>query len=204
MAGAGKVRDLGLDSHKAENLVANLTDQRAAIEQPHRGDVARVEGTPRQTHPVEQPLQLGGQSAPPHWCRDDDMPGPLDVLQDLFKLRLERFLIFLHPPNPKSGSKLRSSRGVSRTSCPAARARSTQASASARLREVFAPWFQQDRFLPDLAPERAAEGVQAFLLQALAARFCALHNSTSVRDRLAPYLSAWLDPGRPGTKHGPR
>ena len=63
-----------------------------------------------------------------------------------------------------------------------------------RMVEVFSSWFADGGFRPDLAPELAAEGVQAFLLQAMATKFCALHNATSIQDRLLPYLSAWLDP----------
>ena len=60
--------------------------------------------------------------------------------------------------------------------------------------EVFDAWLQQANFRTDVSTELQAEGIQAFLLQAMAAKFCALHNSTSVRERLMVYLEAWLMP----------
>ena len=41
-----------------------------------------------------------------------------------------------------------------------------------------------------------AEGVQAFMVQAIALEFCALHNSNAAQDRLLPYLGPWLSPLR--------
>ena len=61
--------------------------------------------------------------------------------------------------------------------------------------EIFESWLSDGAFRKDIAPDLQAEGVQAFMIQAMAVRFCALHNSTSIRDRLAPYLRAWLAPG---------
>jgi plasmid stability protein len=46
----------------------------------------------------------------------------------------------------------------------------------------------------DGSPEILAEGVQALSLQAMALSFCTKHNSQVVRDRLLPYLHAWLNP----------
>lgn len=63
--------------------------------------------------------------------------------------------------------------------------------------DVFADWFDPDSdhpFRRDIPPELLAEGIQAFALQAMAAKFCALHSSVSVKDRLGPHLQAWLLP----------
>jgi hypothetical protein len=45
-----------------------------------------------------------------------------------------------------------------------------------------------------VAPEVLAEGILAFLFQAMAVRFCALHASQTVEETFAPYLDAWLRP----------
>ena len=60
--------------------------------------------------------------------------------------------------------------------------------------EVFAQWFDDAPFRQDVSADLLAEGIQAFLTQAMAAKFCALHNSQSIRERLEPYLRAWLTP----------
>ncbi|MEM8646589.1 MAG: TetR/AcrR family transcriptional regulator [Pseudomonadota bacterium] len=60
--------------------------------------------------------------------------------------------------------------------------------------EIFTAWASEARFREDISPELQAEGVQAFMIQAMAAKFCALHNAQSIRDRLVPYLNAWLKP----------
>lgn len=44
----------------------------------------------------------------------------------------------------------------------------------------------------DIPPELLAEGIGAFLIQAISLGFCALHSSNSVEERLEPYLEAWL------------
>lgn len=41
-----------------------------------------------------------------------------------------------------------------------------------------------------------AEGFQAFAIQAMALKFCVLHNASSTEDRLKPYLRAWLSTPR--------
>ena len=64
-----------------------------------------------------------------------------------------------------------------------------------RMIEVFSTWCEGGRFRSDISADLQAEGIQAFLLQALAAKFCALHNVTSISERLTPYLQAWLEPG---------
>lgn len=61
-----------------------------------------------------------------------------------------------------------------------------------RMIDVFGAWFEDGRFRRDITPDLAAEGVMSFLLQAVATQFCALHNSVSFRERLLPYLSAWI------------
>lgn len=64
-----------------------------------------------------------------------------------------------------------------------------------RMVAVFTDWLKRCPIRGDISAELAAEGVHAFLLQAMATRFCALHNAVSVRERLLPYLRAWLCPG---------
>ena len=68
------------------------------------------------------------------------------------------------------------------------------ANAFGRMIEVFAAWCEDGKFREDISADLQAEGIQAFLLQAMAANFCALHNTTSIKDRLIPYLKAWLEP----------
>ena len=64
--------------------------------------------------------------------------------------------------------------------------------------EIFESWLARRPFRMDISANLQAEGVHAFLLQAMAVKFCALHNATSIRDRLAPYLEAWLNPSVAG------
>ncbi|MEO1362859.1 MAG: TetR/AcrR family transcriptional regulator [Pseudomonadota bacterium] len=54
---------------------------------------------------------------------------------------------------------------------------------------LFAKWTAQRS---DLPPELLAEGIQAFLIQAMSLQFCALHASSQAQDRLVTYLHAWL------------
>lgn len=49
-------------------------------------------------------------------------------------------------------------------------------------------------FRQDIDPGMLVEGVQAFAMQAMALNFCALHNQKAIRDRLLPYLVAWMSP----------
>lgn len=66
-----------------------------------------------------------------------------------------------------------------------------------RMVEVFGAWFENGPFRRDVTAELAAEGVMSFLFQAVATQFCALHNAASFRERLYPYLAAWvLVPGQ--------
>lgn len=44
----------------------------------------------------------------------------------------------------------------------------------------------------DVSAALLAEGFQAFAVQAMALKFCALHNANTTADRLTPYLQAWL------------
>lgn len=62
--------------------------------------------------------------------------------------------------------------------------------------EVFEAWLSKAKFRRDIDASLQAEGVQAFMLQAMALKFCALHHAHSIQDRLGPYLDAWLTPGR--------
>ena len=60
--------------------------------------------------------------------------------------------------------------------------------------QVLERWLSNRKFRSDISPELQAEGVHAFMLQAMATKFCALHNANSIKDRLSPYLKAWLTP----------
>ncbi|MEM7057296.1 MAG: TetR/AcrR family transcriptional regulator [Pseudomonadota bacterium] len=60
--------------------------------------------------------------------------------------------------------------------------------------EVFEAWLKDAPFRRDVPADLLAEGVHAFMLQAMATNFCALHNAMSLRDRFVPYLKAWLLP----------
>jgi len=61
--------------------------------------------------------------------------------------------------------------------------------------EVFEGWLAVFPFRRDISLELQAEGIQAFMVQAMALHFCALHNARSIEERLLPYLRAWLNPG---------
>lgn len=63
-----------------------------------------------------------------------------------------------------------------------------------RMLDIFTGWLEDLPCRQDISAELQAEGVHAFMLQAMATQFCALHNATSFRDRLVPYLRAWLTP----------
>lgn len=64
-----------------------------------------------------------------------------------------------------------------------------------RQEEVFGRWLADAPFRRDIPPDLQAEGVSAFLIQAMAVQFCALHEAQSFEDRLTAYLRAWLTPG---------
>ncbi len=60
--------------------------------------------------------------------------------------------------------------------------------------DVFEGWLSEAPFRRDIPAGLLAEGVQAFIIQAMAAQFCALNNAQLIHDRLEPYLRAWLTP----------
>lgn len=62
-----------------------------------------------------------------------------------------------------------------------------------RQTEQLERWLADAPFRKDIAPSLLAEGVQAFAIQAMALKFCALHHA-QVRERLHAYLEAWLLP----------
>ncbi len=65
-----------------------------------------------------------------------------------------------------------------------------------RLVGILIRWLTIAKFRDDISPEMQAEGVHSFMMQAMATEFCALHNVHSFRERLLPYLKAWLTPGK--------
>ncbi len=63
--------------------------------------------------------------------------------------------------------------------------------------ELFTTWINALRgtaIRTDVDPMLLAEGVHAFVIQAMALKFCALHNTNKSHERLAPYLEPWLAP----------
>ncbi len=63
-----------------------------------------------------------------------------------------------------------------------------------RQAEVVSAWPSGGSFRKDLSPELMADGIQAFLVQAIALEFCALHSGQGLGDRFKSYLQAWLVP----------
>jgi AcrR family transcriptional regulator len=63
-----------------------------------------------------------------------------------------------------------------------------------RLGEILEGWISQGSFRTDVPVDILVEGAEAFLLQTLALNFCALHCDKRMKDRLLPYLRAWLEP----------
>ena len=61
-----------------------------------------------------------------------------------------------------------------------------------RQQEVFERWLTAGFFRKDVPVGILAEGIQAFLIQSVALRFCALHSEQAPDDRLRSYLAAWL------------
>ncbi|WP_170367626.1 TetR/AcrR family transcriptional regulator [Ruegeria arenilitoris] len=55
-------------------------------------------------------------------------------------------------------------------------------------------WLDQAEVRQDVSTDLLAEGVQAFAIQAMSLKFCALHSATTFTDRLETYLRAWLTP----------
>lgn len=63
-----------------------------------------------------------------------------------------------------------------------------------RLVRQIASWITAGQFRHDADPELLAEGVQAFMAQAMALNFCALRGKQPLDARLAPFLTRWLSP----------
>ncbi len=61
---------------------------------------------------------------------------------------------------------------------------------------VVMMWLDEAEVRKDVPSDLLAEGVQAFAIQAMSLKYCALHASTSFSDRLKVYLEAWLTPAR--------
>ena len=68
------------------------------------------------------------------------------------------------------------------------------ASAIWQIDQVVSGWIASGEYRRDISVEFLSEGVQAFMMQAMALKFCALHNSSSVHERFLPYLRSWLLP----------
>lgn len=67
--------------------------------------------------------------------------------------------------------------------------------------DLFAGWIaplQGKAFRADTRAELLAEGVQAFVVQAVALSFCAVESRIAVPDRLQSYLTVWL--GNPAAR----
>ena len=71
------------------------------------------------------------------------------------------------------------------------------ASTFERFVTVAASWIAQGPFRRDADPALLAEGVQAFMFQAMALNFCSLNNTRPLRDRLTPFLDLWLPSHNP-------
>lgn len=56
-------------------------------------------------------------------------------------------------------------------------------------------WVTDGPYRRDISPMLLAEGVQAFAVQAMSLKFCALHEAQDFEARLATYLRAWMLPG---------
>jgi AcrR family transcriptional regulator len=59
---------------------------------------------------------------------------------------------------------------------------------------VFSSWFEEGTFRTDAPSDLLAEGIQAFMAQAMATKFCAFHEATTVKERLNAFLKAWVSP----------
>ena len=58
--------------------------------------------------------------------------------------------------------------------------------------EIFSQWAEADVFRKDVSSEVLGEGIQAFLMQIVALKFCALHENKDLKSQLQTYLSTWL------------
>lgn len=65
-----------------------------------------------------------------------------------------------------------------------------------RAGQAMGGWLAAGPFRKDVTPELLSEGVQAFLIHAMALHFCALHQGQTMRGLLTDLLRAWLLPGR--------
>lgn len=63
-----------------------------------------------------------------------------------------------------------------------------------RYLELTSAWFEGEGFRQDIPAALMAEGMQAFLTQAMALKFCTLHADQDMESRLETYLQAWLLP----------
>lgn len=63
-----------------------------------------------------------------------------------------------------------------------------------RYLDLTIPWFETTHFRRDISADLQAEGMQAFVTQAMALNFCALHSDQAMVERLREYLQAWLRP----------
>jgi len=60
--------------------------------------------------------------------------------------------------------------------------------------EVLSPKLAASPFRKDISADMAAEGVQAFMINAVALQFCALQGKTPLASNFSQYLEAWLIP----------
>lgn len=65
-----------------------------------------------------------------------------------------------------------------------------------RYSRIVLGWMKLGDFRQDVAPDLLAEGVQAFAIQAMSLKFCALHCAQDFTGRLETYLVAWLTPAK--------
>ena len=61
-----------------------------------------------------------------------------------------------------------------------------------RQQEIFERWLTAGAFRKDVPVSILAEGMQAFCIQTIALRFCALHAELATDDQLRKYFAAWL------------
>ncbi|WP_321396773.1 hypothetical protein [Emcibacter sp.] len=59
---------------------------------------------------------------------------------------------------------------------------------------LLSAWLGEESFRDDVSAPLLAEGIQAFSVQAMALKFCALHQDESMENRLISYFRAWLTP----------
>lgn len=63
-----------------------------------------------------------------------------------------------------------------------------------RLEEITTQWLAKGTFRQDVPTDTLVEGIEAFVIQTVALGFCALRSHKPMKDRLLPYLRAWLSP----------